>query len=76
MRRAASSSTGSAPRCRAGGRAVAPKESYMPTQVLYLLFAFAAIGLFSKRLDRWTYPVMLAVIVVYVYWAYSHSAPY
>ncbi len=48
----------------------------MPTQVLYLLFAFAAIGLFSKRLDRWTYPVMLAVIVVYVYWAYSHSAPY
>ncbi len=48
----------------------------MPNQVLYLLFAFVAIGLFSTRLGRWTYPIMIGAIVVYVYWAYSHSAPY
>ena len=46
----------------------------MPNQVLYLLFVFAALGLFSTRLGRRTYPIMIAAIVIYVYWAYSHSA--
>jgi len=40
--------------------------------VIYMLVAFVAIGLFSERLKRWTYPLIGLVILVYIFHAYNH----
>lgn len=40
--------------------------------VIYMLCAFALIGLFSERLKRYTYPLVGLVIVIYMVHAYNH----
>lgn len=40
-------------------------------QVIFMLFAFVALGLFSHRLGKYTYALMGLVIVAYIAYAFN-----